>query len=253
MVKIGVIGGSGLNDPGIIKDAVDVSVRTDYGAPSSPLTCGRIGGVDVVILARHGRAHQFSPREVNNRANLKALENLGVTHILATTACGSLRAEIGRGHFVVLDQFIDFTRFRENSFFGSFAEGVNHCPMAHPFSKDLRKRFLLAGEKLALPIHSSGCVITIEGPRFSTFAESKMFRLLGADLVNMSTAPEAILANELKIPYAAMAMATDYDCWKEDEPPVSWQEVIDVFERNTEKMKQLLIEVIKQYSPKSEG
>lgn len=253
MVKIGIVGGSGLDDPAILEGAVEVSMRTEYGAPSSPLTCGQIGGVDVVLLARHGRAHQFSPTEVNNRANLKALEECGVTHILATTACGSLRAEIERGHFVVLDQFIDFTRLRKNSFFDSFANGMNHCAMAHPFSEELRAKIFVAGESLGLPMHRTGCVVTIEGPRFSTVAESKMFRLLGADLINMSTAPEAALANELGIPYGTVAMSTDYDCWKEDEPPVSWQDILDVFQCNAENMKRLLVEVVTLFALKEEG
>ncbi len=247
MSKIGIIGGSGLDDPAILEGAVEIEVHTEFGAPSSVLTCGTIGGVEVVVLARHGKSHQFSPTEVNNRANLKALQKQGVTHILATTACGSLRTEIERGHFVVLDQFIDFTRFRKNSFFESFANGAIHCAMSHPFSDDLRKRLFNAGKDLGLPIHQSGCVVTIEGPRFSTVAESKMFRLLGADLVNMSTAPEAALARELEIPYGAVAMSTDYDCWKEDEPPVSWQEILDVFQNNAKKMRQLLIEVINRF------
>ncbi len=248
MPKIGVIGGSGLDDPDILQEAVEVEVRTEYGSPSSPLTCGKIGGVDVVVLARHGRAHQFSPTEVNNRANLRALQKQGVTHLLATTACGSLRAEIGRGHFVILDQFIDFTRFRKSTFFDSFAGGATHTPMAQPFSAELRETIFTVGKKLELPIHQSGCVITIEGPRFSTVAESKMFRLWGADLVNMSTAPEVALANELQIPYAAVAMSTDYDCWKEDEPPVSWQEILDVFQRNAKNMRRFLVEIISQLS-----
>ena len=247
MTKIGIIGGSGLDDPDLFEKSHSVEVRTRFGAPSSPLTCGKIGGVDVVILARHGKRHQFSPTQVNNRANIMALKSKGVTHILATTACGSLRREIERGHFVVIDQFIDFTKFRKNTFFDSFEEGLQHCPMATPFNQKLRQRLIDGGKELGLPIHESGCVVTIEGPRFSTKAESKMFRILGADLINMSTAPEAILANEAELPYAAVAMSTDYDSWKEDEPPISWPEILEVFNSNATHMKELLVKVISNF------
>lgn len=243
-MKIGIIGGSGLDDPDILKNPEEIEPETSYGAPSSPLTTGKIGGKDVVILARHGRRHQYSPTQVNNRANIKALEKAGVTQIIATTACGSLRTQIDRGHLVVLDQFIDFTRFRKNTFTDSFANGAAHTAMAHPFDESLRQTLYQTGEKLGLDMHEHGCVVTIEGPRFSTVAESKMFRIWGADVINMSTAPEAMLANEAGIPYAAVAMSTDYDCWKEDEAPVTWDEILEVFNRNADNVKQLLITAI---------
>ncbi len=173
-----------------------------------------------------------------------ALKNLGVTHIIATTACGSLREEIDRGHLVVLDQFIDFTRFRKNTFFDSFAQGARHTAMAHPFDETIRRKLYTGARDLGLPVHPDGCVVTIEGPRFSTVAESKMFRLWGADVINMSTAPEAMLANEAEIPYAAVAMSTDYDCWKEDEEPVTWDEILAVFKQNADNVKRLLSRVI---------
>jgi len=244
MIKVGIIGGSGLDDPKILDHPSEVTVSTVYGEPSSPLTLGKIGGFDVVLLARHGRKHQFSPTQVNNRANIQALKGQGVTHILATTACGSLREEIGRGHFVVLDQFIDFTRFRQNTFFSCFQNGAEHTPMAEPFDMDLRLKLYESAKELNLPVHMGGTVVTIEGPRFSTKAESKMFRLWGADVINMSTAPEAMLANEAKLPYAAVAMSTDYDCWKEDEAPVSWEEILKVFNENAHWVKQILINTI---------
>ena len=243
-MKIGIIGGSGLDDPDILKDPEELEITTEYGMPSSTLMSGRINGRDTVILARHGRRHQYSPTQVNNRANIKALEKAGVTHIIATTACGSLRAEIDRGHLVVLDQFIDFTRFRKNTFADSFENGAVHTAMAHPFDDMLRQVLYDTGLDLDLNMHETGCVITIEGPRFSTVAESKMFRLWGADVINMSIAPEAMLANEAGIPYAAVAMSTDYDCWKEDEAPVTWDEILDVFNRNADNVKQLLIKAI---------
>ena len=244
MIKIGIIGGSGLDDPGILAEPEEVNVETEFGSPSSPMLCGNIDGIAVVILARHGTKHQFSPTQVNNRANISALKNSGVTHIIATTACGSLREDIDRGHFVVLDQFIDFTRFRKNSFHDSFENGAVHTPMAHPFDQELRKKMYQTAELLKLEVHRSGCVVTIEGPRFSTVAESKMFRMWGADVINMSSAPEVMLANESGIPYAAVAMSTDYDCWKEDEVPVSWGEILAVFEKNADNVKRLLVKIV---------
>jgi len=247
MVKIGIIGGSGLDDPDILKDPEEIRIATDYGEPSSALLCGKIGEIETVILARHGKKHQYSPTEVNNRANISALKNAGVTHILATTACGSLRSEINRGHLVILDQFIDFTRFRKNSFHDSFTDGAVHTAMAHPFDEGLRIRLHETAEMLGLSVHRCGCVLTIEGPRFSTVAESKMFRIWGADVINMSTAPEAMLANEAGVPYAAVAMSTDYDSWKEDEVPVTWDEILSVFEENAHNVKQLLVRVIESF------
>ena len=247
MVKIGIIGGSGLDNPDIMKEPQTIEVETEYGNPSSSLMLGTIGGVETVILARHGREHQFSPTEINNRANIAALREAGVTHIIATTACGSLRQEIDRGHLVVLDQFIDFTRFRKNTFFDSFKSGPHHTAMARPFAEELRSKLIAVAQDLELIVHPRGCVITIEGPRFSTIAESKMFRTWGADVINMSTAPEAMLANEAGIPYAAVAMSTDYDCWKEDEAPVTWDEILAVFHKNADNVTRLLVKVIESF------
>jgi len=248
MLKIGIIGGSGLDDPDILQKTQIIEVDTEYGKPSSSLTMGKIGDVETVLLARHGRKHQYSPTEVNNRANIMALKQTGVSHIIATTACGSLREEIGRGHLVILDQFIDFTRFRKNTFFDSFAKGVNHTAMANPFDEDLRRSLLDTGKALGLTLHPNGCVVTIEGPRFSSIAESKMFRLWGADVINMSTAPEAMLAKEAGLPYAAVAMSTDYDCWKVDEAPVTWDEILEVFQKNADNVKRLLVKVIENFN-----
>lgn len=245
MIKVGIIGGSGLENPEILKHASEKVITTPYGEPSSPLLIGNLEGTDIIILSRHGRSHTIPPSGVNNRANIYALKEAGCSHILATTACGSLREEMGRGDLVVPDQFIDFTRHRKTTFFDEFEPGImKHTPMADPFDKELRSLILSSAEKEGLHIHNGGTIITIEGPRFSTRAESKMFRIWGADLINMSTAPEAILANEIGIPYAAIAMSTDYDCWKEDELPVSWEEVIKVFEGNVNKVLKLLRKVI---------
>jgi 5'-methylthioadenosine phosphorylase len=244
MVKIGIIGGSGLDDPDILTGAQKIEVSTQYGDPSSALLSGKINNVETLILARHGRNHQYSPAQVNNRANIKALQQAGVTHIIATTACGSLRTKINRGHLVILDQFIDFTRFRKNTFVDSFENGPVHTAMAHPFDDRLRRKLTQNVKELDLDVHDRGCVVTIEGPRFSTVAESKMFRLWGADVINMSTAPEVMLANEAGIPYAAVAMSTDYDCWKEDEEPVTWDEILAVFNHNADNVKKILVNVI---------
>ncbi|MFH2067758.1 MAG: S-methyl-5'-thioadenosine phosphorylase [Pseudomonadota bacterium] len=244
MTKVGIIGGSGLDDPDIIEQHQDLEVDTVFGKPSSPLTTGRICGVEVVLLARHGRKHQFSPSQVNYRANIQSLKDQKVTHILATTACGSLRKEIGRGDFVIVDQFIDFTKHRKITFFDSFEHGAKHTGMAEPFDKSLRNLLHETAVEIGLTSHHGGTVITIEGPRFSTRAESRMFRVWGADVINMSVAPEAALANEAGIPYAVVAMSTDYDCWKEDEAPVSWDEILAVFHHNADSVKDLLINVI---------
>ena len=245
MIKIGIIGGSGLENPDILRSPEVTIVETPYGKPSSPLLEGSLNGKNVVILSRHGRDHTIPPSGVNNRANIYALKESGCTHIIATTACGSLREEIGRGDLVVPDQFIDFTRRRELTFFDEFKPGImNHTQMADPFDKGLRNLIISSASVLDMPVHKSGTVITIEGPRFSTRAESRMFRLWGADIINMSVAPEAILANEIGIPYAAIAMSTDYDSWKDDEQPVSWEEVVAVFSKNVHNVLKLLMQVI---------
>jgi len=248
MLKIGIIGGSGLDDPDFMQDADEIKVDTSFGPPSSTLMIGKIGATEVVIIARHGKKHQFSPTQVNYRANIQALKSQGVTHIVATTACGSLRTAIGRGDFVLPDQFIDFTRYRKTTFFDSFDQGAKHTAMAEPFDSNLRQALLATSKTLGYKTHAGGTVVTIEGPRFSTKAESRMFRIWGGDIINMSVAPEVILANEAGIPYSAVAMSTDYDCWKEDEVPVSWEEILAVFNQNADRVKKLLIQFILNHS-----
>ncbi|MFX1407473.1 MAG: S-methyl-5'-thioadenosine phosphorylase [Promethearchaeota archaeon] len=247
MVKIGIIGGSGLDNPEILKEARDIEVDTPYGKPSSPLKLGKIYNKDVVLIARHGRHHTIPPTQVNYRANIWALKDQACTYILATTACGSLRLEIERGDLVILDQFIDFTRLRKISFFEEFPPGAaKHTAMAYPYSEELRKILIDTAEELNLKYHKKGTVVTIEGPRFSTRAESEMFRIWGADVINMSIAPETILANEAAIPYAAVAMSTDYDCWKDDEVPVTWNEILNIFNKNVNNVISLLTNAIKK-------
>lgn len=245
MVKIGIIGGSGLYDVKELESSQDVDVNTKYGAPSSTLKTGTIYGVNVVFIARHGKEHTIPPTKVNFKANIQALKDIGCTHILATSACGSLKREIDRGHLVILDQFIDFTRHRDATFFDTFKPGEHgHTAMAEPFSSALRSLLISACTELQLSYHRKGTVITIEGPRFSTKAESKMFASWGADVINMSIAPEAALANEAKIPYAAIAMSTDYDCLFDDVPAVTHEDVLKVFSENVSKVIKLLLDVI---------
>lgn len=245
MAKIGIIGGSGLEDPDILKNAKELKVGTPFGEPASSLLVGKIENNDVVLLSRHGRKHTIPPTQVNNRANIYALKEVECTHIITTTACGSLKEEICRGDMVIPDQFIDFTRHRKITFFEEFNEkDLKHVPMADPFDNNLREILINSARLLQLKHHSAGTIITIEGPRFSTRAESRMFRMWGADVINMSIAPEVILANELGIPYATIAMSTDYDSWKDDEEPVSWEEVLKVFNQNVDNVIRLLLKAV---------
>jgi 5'-methylthioadenosine phosphorylase len=248
MTKVGLIGGSGLENLDIFTDRKEIMIETPYGVPSSSFLSGWISEKEVFILSRHGRDHAISPTGVNNRANIHALKLLGCDCIVATTACGSLREEIRRGDIVFPDQFIDFTNHRLSTFFDSFQPGVlGHTAMADPFSEALRSLLIAGSLELGLSFHPKGTLITIEGPRFSTRAESVMFRSWGADVINMSIAPEASLANEAGIPYAVIAMATDYDSWKADEEPVTWENVLKVFEENVRHVTNLLLHFLSKH------
>jgi len=242
MVKVGIIGGSGLDDPKILKNAKEIDVATPHGSPTSVLTCGTIEEVNVIIIARHGKDHSIYPSMVNFRANIWALKEQNCTHILASTAVGSLREDIEPGHLVFPDQFIDHTRKRETTFFDE--KVVVHTPMVEPFCPNLIE--LLAGSagQTGKPFHKNRTVITIEGPRFSTRAESHMFRSWNADVINMSTVPEVNLAREKKIHYAAIAMSTDYDCWKEEEEPVTWEMIMETMKKNADNVINLFLDVI---------
>ncbi|MFA5104545.1 MAG: S-methyl-5'-thioadenosine phosphorylase [Candidatus Margulisiibacteriota bacterium] len=239
--KIAIIGGSGLDNPNILKNPIEKEANNKFGQPSSELTCGKIDGIDVVILARHGKDHGIIPTKVNFLANIEALKDEGCTHILAVTAVGSLRKEIKPGNLVFPDQFIDFTRHRNLTF---FTEKVIHTAMSEPYNKHLTDVLVKTCDELKFEYNKGVTVITIEGPRFSTKAESHMFRAWGADIINMSTCPEVILANELGIPYQTIAMSTDYDCWKDDEAPVTYEMILQRMKENTEKVKTLLIKVV---------
>lgn len=240
-IKIAIIGGSGIDDPKILEGAEEIEVETPFGNPASKLVTGRIKDCDVVVLARHGKEHCIMPTKVPFRANIWALKEVGCTHILATTACGSLREEIHPKDLIFPDQFVDFTKHRNLTF---YEDKVVHTAMADPFCKKMREILVASAENLAILCHRKGTNITIEGPRFSTRAESNMFRMLGADIVNMTTVPEVILARELGICYASIAMATDYDSWRKDEEGVSWEMILKTMDHNAENVKKLLLDVI---------
>ncbi len=242
MLKIGIIGGSGLDNPDILTGARKIEIATPYGSPSSSLNCGKIEGVDVAILARHGKDHSIYPGGVNFRANIWALKEHGCTHILAATAVGSLQQEIEPGHLVFPDQFIDHTRKRVTTFYDQ--NEVIHTPMAEPFCPNLRALLAESAAGLGISHHTDKTVITIEGPRFSTKAESHMFRSWNCDVINMSTVPEVTLAREQKIHYATAAMSTDYDCWHEDEEPVTWEMILETMKNNSDQVIRLFKDVI---------
>lgn len=230
-----------MDDPKILENPKEIKIDTPFGKTSDVLLSGQIAGKDVVILARHGKKHRIIPGKVPYRANIWALKEAGCDCILAATACGSLREEIRPKDFVFVDQFIDFTRHRVSTF---FEEKVIHTPMGEPFCPELRKLLMETADELNISYHKKGVNITIEGPRFSTRAESHMFRGWGADVINMTTCPETALARELDICYASIAMATDYDCWREDTESVTMEMVLEAMEDNAENAKKLLVAVI---------
>ncbi len=245
-MKIGIIGGSGLDDPDIIEDLQSQMCSTAYG--ETTIETGRLNSVDVVFVPRHGRNHQYSPTHVNYRANIQAMKDQQVSRIIATNACGSLKAEIERSDFVIPNQFIDFTRHRINTFHNDFSQGMFHEVMADPFDKSLSELLYSVAKGQGYRVHKDKTLITIEGPRFSTRAESRMYIAWGADIINMTVATEAALAKEAAIPYAVIAVSTDYDCWKEDEEMPVWQDILAIFYRNVENVKKVLLETIHQLS-----
>jgi 5'-methylthioadenosine phosphorylase len=250
-MKIGIITGSGLESYNFLENYSETTPETPWGAPSSSLISGVFNAMEVVILSRHGRQHTIPPTQINNRANLWALKDAGCTHIIALSACGSLREHIETGDIIFPDQFIDFTRFRPITFFEEYApHDPKHAAMPDPFDPFLKKTLEEVAQKLQLRHHSKATVITIEGPRLSTRAESHMFRSWGADIINMSTAPEVILANELHIPYALAALSTDYDAWRENSEAVSWEEIVHVFHQNLSKVSEMLLETLSVLSRK---
>ena len=251
-MKIGIIGGSGLENPEILEDFKTKEVETPFGKPSSPITYGKLGSIDVFIISRHGLKHEITPTEINNKANVFALKNEGCKFIIATTAVNSLTEKAKRGDFVILDQFIDFTQQRKLTFFDKFEFGPMHVKMDNPFSEELRKKLAESCEALKFSHHKKGTVITVEGPRFSTKAESNLFKQWGADLVNMTTSPETILANEAEIPYASIATVTDYAPWEGAEESLEWLETKNMMKDNADKVKKVLLNTINSFSREQE-
>ncbi|XP_071953170.1 S-methyl-5'-thioadenosine phosphorylase-like [Antedon mediterranea] len=248
-LKIGIIGGTGLDNPELILERKEHYVDTPFGKPSDALIHGKIKDVNCVLLPRHGRDHTIMPSNVNYRANIHALVAAGCTHILASTACGSLQQNIVPGQFLILDQFIDRTTKRIQTFYdgeASSPEGVCHTPMHSPFCEDTRQILIKAAEKAGIECHKRGTALTIEGPRFSSRAESILFHKWGADVINMTTVPEVVLAKEKGICYASFAMATDYDSWRDDDKAehVNVEVVMSIIKENGEKAKKLLLEAI---------
>lgn len=228
---LGVIGGSGLYHMTGLQAAETIEVDTPFGAPSAPLVMGTLAGKRVVFLARHGIGHHISPTEVNYRANIYALKKIGVNRVVSISACGSLREDYAPGHIVVPDQIFDFTRGRVRSFFG---EGmVVHVGVADPLCSELSEQVLRAVTAAGAAAHRGGSFITIEGPRFSTRAESNVFRSWGMSIIGMTASPEAFLAREAELCYAVMAHVTDYDVWHLSEEPVSVEMVIRTLLSNT--------------------
>ncbi|CAI4230844.1 unnamed protein product [Auanema sp. JU1783] len=241
--KVGIMGGSGLEDPQILQNPVEVEIDTPFGKPSDKYTTGTINGVQCILLSRHGKKHDIMPGNVNYRANMWGFMKLGASVIIASTACGSLQEHIEPGHLVFPDSVFDRTNGRKSTFFdNSYLEcpGVCHIQL-HPVYHPLLRKIMIDGAKeLGYKHHVDGFGVCIEGPRFSTKAESKVFRSYGASLVNMTMMPECALAKELGIPYVTVALVTDYDCWKEGEH-VSMEQVMTTFKENSEKAKQLIV------------
>jgi 5'-methylthioadenosine phosphorylase len=242
VIRIGMIGGSGFDDPDFLTEVSRVKKGTPFGHLSSDPIVGRAGDIEVVLLSRHGHGHRIMPSQVNYRANIWALKDMGVTHIIATSACGSLREEIAPGHLVFPDQFIDRTRMRKSTFFEG--DQVAHIAVADPFCEKLRSILIETAADEGIVHHPAGTVVTIEGPRFSTRAESRMFRAWGGDVVNMSTVPEVVLAREAGICYALAAMSTDYDSWHESEEPVTWEMIAQTMTKNVDNVKEIFFQAL---------
>jgi len=240
-VQVGIIGGSGIYDPGIVEDPVEVRVYTPYGEPSDFITVGSIGGVRVAFLPRHGRGHRIPPHMINYRANIWALKALGASYVVSVSAVGSLRMDYKPGDFVVPDQFIDMTKKRDYTFFDGPITA--HVSMADPFCEDLRERLASTARSLGYPVHDKGTYICIEGPRFSTRAESRVWKeVFKADIIGMTLVPEVNLACEAQMCYATLAMVTDYDVWAEH--PVTAGEVERIMKQNTERARKILYNLI---------
>ena len=241
--EIGVFGGSGFYS--FLDHTEEVVVETPYGDPSAPVVIGEVGARSVAFLPRHGRSHERPPHAINYRANVWAMKELGVTHILGPCASGSLQAEVGIGSFVVCDQFVDRTNARKDTFYDGPMS--THVSSADPYCPVLRGLLVAGCRDLGIDVHDGGTVVVVQGPRFSTRAESKWYSSMGWDVVNMTAYPEGHLAREMELCYANVSLITDYDVGLEDMPgikPVTVKEVVETFQRNNERLRDLLFAVI---------
>jgi 5'-methylthioadenosine phosphorylase len=238
--EIGVFGGSGFTS--FLDGSETVEVETPYGPPAAPPVIGEVGGRRVAFIPRHGAKHEFPPHRVPYRANVWAMKELGVTRVLGPNACGSLQPGVKPGDFVVCDQLVDRTRDRPSTFYDGPV--TTHVSFADPYCPTIREVVIASGHELDIPMHDRGTVVVIEGPRFSTRAESAWFALAGWEVINMTQYPEAVLARELELCYANISLITDYDVGVDGVPPVTNDEVIRVFTENNEKLRGLLFAVI---------
>ena len=245
LADIGVFGGSGFYT--FLDDVEQHAVATPYGDPSANVTIGTLGNARVAFLPRHGQHHELPPHRVNYRANVAAMRDLGVRALLAPFAAGSLQPTIHPGDFVVVDQFVDRTSGRADTFFDTFEDGPKHVSLADPYDERLRRELLTASAELGITAHDHGTVVVVQGPRFSTRAESAWYRRQGWEVINMTQYPEAALAREAGIPYGAVALITDYDTGLEGEPglePVTQEQVFAFFEENVHRVRDVLCAVI---------
>lgn len=247
MSKIGIIGGSGLYKMGGLEEMREVTVETPFGRPSAPILLGKLDGRESAFLARHGIGHSLSPSEINYRANIFALKALGVERIVSISACGSLREDYAPGDIVVPDQLFDLTKGRASSFFGNGL--VVHISVAEPFCPDLSKDLCECVRSTSAQVHFGGAFLTIEGPRFSTKAESNTYRSWGMSLIGMTTSPEAFLAREAEMCYSVMAHVTDYDVWHVSEQPVTVERVVEILQRNTELAQKAVKALVQSIGP----
>jgi len=243
---LGIIGGSGLYDMDEFEVREELRLATPFGEPSDAFVVGRLAGVETVFLPRHGRGHRILPTEINYRANLFGLKQLGVTRILSISAVGSMREDIAPGDFVIVDQFFDRTRHRVDTFFGGGVAA--HVMFADPVCGDLRRDLLSAAKGLKIEVHDGGTYLNMEGPQFSTRAESQVYRTLGMDVIGMTNLQEARLAREAEICYATVAMATDYDCWREGED-VNIEAILAVMKQNVGHARDLIRSVAPLLAP----
>jgi 5'-methylthioadenosine phosphorylase len=245
--RLGVIGGSGVYAVSALQQTQKFDVDTPWGQPSGPLTLGVLGGVDVIFLARHGEGHVIPPGDVNYRANIDAMKQLGATDLISISACGSFRDELPPGVFVIVDQFIDRTSGRESSFFGRGC--VAHVSMARPVCPALGDAIEASLRALSILHHRGGTYLCINGPQFSSRAESLLYKSWGADVIGMTNMPEAKLAREAELPYATVAMVTDYDCWREGEDAVEVADILDVMRKNTDAARRMLADLVLRLGP----